>query len=188
MVRASSQRGVVFSAAAVLLLSACSRSNPAGQASASPRQSPAVTEGLARARAATARFVSLDSAVAAGYGRDVARCYVDSHHGAMGFHHVNRANVDARVDVERPEILLYERFPDGRYVLNGMEYIVPYRAWPKDSVPPTLLGMPMLQQEELQIWYLHIWAWTDNASGLFADYNPAVRCPAGTEARLQNAN
>ena len=133
--------------------------------------------GVQRVRAATAAFASLDSAVAAGYAAVVERCYAHAEHGAMGFHHVNRALMDARVEVERPEILLYERLDDGRYVLNGVEYIVPYRVWPKDSVPPKLMGRDMFKSEPLQLWYTHMWVWTPNRAGLFADWNPAVRCP-----------
>ena len=101
-------------------------------------------------------------------------------HGAMGYHHVNRGYVDAKVDVERPEILLYERLPSGRYRLNGMEFIVPYRAWPRDSVAPVLLGQTLKHEDNLNIWYLHVWAWTKNDEGLFADFNPGVQCTAGT--------
>ena len=86
---------------------------------------PAVAEALARARAATARFESLDAAVAAGYQRDAGRCLANEPLGTMGFHHPNGALYDDRLDVERPEILVYERLPDGRYRLNGVEYIVP---------------------------------------------------------------
>ena len=135
-----------------------------------------VQDGFARARAATARFVSLDSAVAAGYARDVQQCFGDPHHGAMGFHHVNRAYVDAKAEVERPEILLYERLADGQYRLNGVEYIVPYRAWSRDSTPPSIMGLEMKRQDALKLWYLHMWAWTPNTAGLFADFNPAVKC------------
>ncbi len=134
--------------------------------------------GVARVRAATAAFAILDSAVAAGYERHVPTCYGDQH-GAMGFHHVNRALLDARVEVERPEILLYERHADGRYTLNGVEYIVPYRIWSKDSVPPTVLGEKLKRADDLNLWYLHLWAWRENTAGIFADMNPAVRCPAG---------
>ena len=67
---------------------------------------------------------------------------------------------------------------DGTYALNGVEYIVPYRVWPKDSVPPKLLGRDMIQSEPLQYRYLHMWVWTQNKAGLFADWNPAVKCPA----------
>ena len=94
----------------------------------------------------------------------------------MGYHHLNRGYVDNKVEIEKPEFLLYERTADGAYVLNGVEYIVPYRVWPKDSVPPKLLGRDMIQSEPLQYWYLHMWVWKPNASGLFSDWNPGVRC------------
>jgi hypothetical protein len=138
----------------------------------------ATTSALDALRAATRRFQNLDSAAAAGYVRDVADCVVHEHHGAMGYHHANRALNDAKVETEHPEILLYERTPDGVYRLNGVEYIVPYRAWPRDSIPPIALGQRMKHEDNLQIWYLHVWAWTDNTDGLFADFNPSVQCPA----------
>ena len=162
-----------------LSFAACSHGSRQNAAAAPSTQfNPEVTAGLAQARAATARFAVLDSAVAAGYARDVPRCFADPHHGAMGFHHLNRGYVDERVEVERPEILLYERHADGRYQLNGVEYIIPFTRWPRDSVPPTIMGMDMKREEDLRLWYLHMWLFTDNASGIFADWNPAVKCPA----------
>ena len=143
------------------------------------RETASVSMALDTLRAATRRFQPLDSAVAAGYARDVADCLVHEHHGAMGYHHTNRALADAKVETARPEILLYERRPDGAYHLNGVEYIVPYRAWPRDSIPPVALGQTMKHEDNLQIWYLHAWAWTTNTDGVFADFNPAVQCPAG---------
>jgi hypothetical protein len=148
------------------------------QAAQTGRESAAVSRALDTLRAATRPFQNLDSAVAAGYARDVADCLVHEHHGAMGYHHANRSLADARVETARPEILLYERTPDGAYRLNGVEYIVPYRAWPRDSVPPIALGQAMKHEDNLQIWYLHTWAWTTNADGVFADFNPSVQCPA----------
>jgi hypothetical protein len=139
---------------------------------------PAVARALDSLRAATRRFENIDSAAAAGYARDVADCLVHADHGAMGYHHLNRALADAKVETERPEILLFERLPDGGYRLNGVEFIVPYRAWPRDSVPPVALGQHMRHEDNLQIWYLHAWAFTDNADGVFANFNPAVHCPA----------
>jgi hypothetical protein len=140
---------------------------------------PEIRDGLARLRAATQPFrTSLDSAAAVGYARDVKDCLIHEHHGAMGFHHVNSKYADAKVEIERPEILLYEKRPNGEYRLNGVEFIVPYRAWPRDSVPPVLMGMNMKHEDNLKIWYMHAWAWTDNADGVFADFNPAVECPA----------
>ena len=139
-----------------------------------------VTDGVDRLRAATRPFLALDSAVAVGYPRTVPDCLVHEHHGAMGYHHVNRGYVDAKLDVERPEILLYERRPDGAYRLNGVEFIVPYRVWSRDSVAPVLMGQKLDHEDNLKIWYLHVWAWTKNAEGLFANFNPDVACPDGT--------
>lgn len=147
---------------------------------------PAVTKAVDSLRNATRRFQSLDTAAAAGYTRDVADCLVHEHQGdhqgehqgAMGYHHGNRALNDAKIETQRPEILLYERLPDSSYRLNGVEYIVPYRAWPRDSIPPIALGQTMRHEDNLQLWYLHVWAWTANPDGIFADFNPVVRCPA----------
>jgi hypothetical protein len=136
-----------------------------------------VIDGYSRVREATASYKVLDSAVARGYAASVAQCITDSTQGAMGYHHINRGYVDNKVEIEKPEILLYERKPDGSYVLNGVEYIIPYRAWPEDSVPPKLLGRDMLQSAPLQLWYTHMWVWAPNQSGLFADWNTAVSCP-----------
>lgn len=137
---------------------------------------PEASAGITRLRAATRPFQTLDSAIAAGYAPKVEACLVHEHHGAMGYHHSNPRYVDRTLDVERPEILLYERMPGGEYRLNGVEFIVPYRAWPRDSVAPELMGQKLKHEDNLKIWYLHAWAWSDNADGMFADFNPAVQC------------
>ena len=165
----------------VFLLSAaaCVRGAPHHEAmsAAEPSAYPSeVQEGYQRVRAATAAFRILDSAVARGYAASVPQCFSDPTHGAMGYHHLNRAYVDKNVEIEKPEILLYERKADGSYGLNGVEYIIPFRLWPKDSVPPKLMGRDMVQSEPLQLWYTHMWVWTPNKAGLFADWNPAVKC------------
>ena len=139
-----------------------------------------VASGIAALRAATRSYLTIDSAVAAGYPREVADCLVHEHHGAMGYHHVNRGYVDAKVEAERPEILLYERLPGGQYRLNGVEFILPYRFWARDSVAPRLMGQTLKREDNLNFWYLHVWAWTKNADGLFADFNPVVQCAPGT--------
>lgn len=162
---------------AIALISACARQTPVAQAPPATGFGPEVERGLALVRAVTARFQDLDSAVAAGYPREVSQCLSHADHGAMGYHHMNRALLDARVEVERPEILLYER-RGSRYVLNGVEYIVPYTRWARDSVPPTVMGLPLKREDSLKLWYLHLWAWTENPEGLFNDWNPKVRCPA----------
>jgi hypothetical protein len=142
-----------------------------------------VTAGLDRLRAATRKFQQVDSAVAAGYPRTVPACLVHEHHGAMGYHHSNPSLADAKVDIEHPEILLYERMPNGDYRLNAVEFVVPYRAWPRDSVPPVVMGQNLKHEDNLKIWYLHAWAWRDNPNGVFADFHPDVQC-SGPDRRV----
>jgi hypothetical protein len=142
-----------------------------------------VVAGVNRLRAATRKYQNLDSAVAAGYPRTVAQCLIHEHHGAMGYHHVNRSYVDAKVEIEKPEILIYERMADSTYRLNGVEYIVPFTAWPRDSTPPTLMGRKMFREDNLKIWYTHVWAWSNNTDGLFANFNPSVQC-RGSDAKV----
>lgn len=176
---------IVAGALAGLALAACAPKHRAAApdpATAMPSMTgiaPDVQQDVMRLRDATARFHDLDTAVRAGYARDVQRCIAHPPHGAMGFHHVNRDYVDTRIEVERPEILTYERAADGRRVLTGAEYIIPYRLWPADSTPPTAFGQQLRHANDLRLWYLHVWIWKENPSGLFADWNPAVRCPEG---------
>ena len=167
---------------AIVVFSGCSSSNSvlSAKSSGAPGSDALVTSGLNELRSATKAYQVLDSAVAAGYPRDVPDCLVHEHHGAMGYHHVNRGYVDGTVDVRKPEILLYERLPGGQYRLNGVEFIVPYRAWARDSVAPVLMGQKLKHEDNLNIWYLHVWAWTKNEDGVFADFNPVVQCAAGT--------
>ncbi len=165
----------------LVVVAACARSTPHHEMASVSAAEPAaysreVADGYTRVRAATAAYRVLDSAVAKGYAASVPQCFADATHGAMGYHHLNRTYVDNRVEIEKPEILLYERKADGSYDLNGVEYIIPYRVWPKDSVPPKLLGRDMIRSEPLQLWYTHMWVWTPNKAGLFADWNPAVSC------------
>ena len=167
---------------AAVLLAACGggHRHPDAAGSLAPAAGdslpPAVAQALERARTATARFASLDSAVAAGYQRNAGGCLANEPLGTMGFHHAKGTLYDDRLDVERPEILVYERLPDGRYRLNGVEYIVPYSRWSRDSAPPTVLGHQLKREDDLRLWYLHMWVWRENTAGLFADWNPAVRC------------
>jgi hypothetical protein len=47
---------------------------------------------------------------------------------------------------------------------------------PRGSTPPAIFGRNLVRNESLQLWYLHVWAWKPNRAGLFADWNPDVRC------------
>jgi hypothetical protein len=163
---------------AALVLAACSRT---AQSAVGSTGDPTVDAGLLRLRTATQPYKSLDSAVAAGYPRTVVDCLVHEHHGAMGYHHVNRAYLSPTLSIEKPQILLYERTPEGAYQLNGVEFIIPYRMYPRDSVPPVWMGQTMHHEDNLNIWYLHVWAWKNNPDGVFANFNSTVSCPTAAK-------
>jgi hypothetical protein len=166
-------------AAALALVMACAAQPAVDSASAgggSNGLGDVIDRDVARIRSATVAFRSLDAAAGAGYEREVHHCLDNPPHGAMGYHHQNNALLDDRIDLERPEILVYERLPDSEYRLNGVEYVVPFSAWPETREPPTVMGQHLKPAPSLGIWYLHVWVWTENPSGLFADWNPRVRC------------
>jgi hypothetical protein len=133
-----------------------------------------VDRDVSRARAATARFKAVTDAIAAGYVATTT-CVADPPHGAMGLHYKNAALRDATLDVDHPEILLYERMPNGEFTLTGVEYVVPFDAWTHKE-PPTIMMQKLRREETLGIWYLHAWIWKANSSGIFADWNPNVNC------------
>src|SRR5690606_19045883 len=74
-------------------------------------------------RKATARFRDAAEAVRAGYPA-VTECIAHPEHGAMGLHYTHPGLTDTTLEVERPEVLVYERLDDGTLKLNGVEYIV----------------------------------------------------------------
>jgi hypothetical protein len=134
----------------------------------------AIDRDVARARAATAKFRNPEAAIAAGYPA-TAHCIENQPTGGMGLHFAKPALRDTTLDVEQPEILVYEKMVDGSLRLNGVEYIVPLAAWSSDQ-PPTLMGQPFRRADGLGIWYLHAWIWKPSPSGIFADWNPDVKC------------
>ena len=93
----------------------------------------------------------------------------------MGLHYDNNALRDVTLDVEKPEVLVYEKTADGTIKLNGVEYIVPIAAWTKDE-PPSIMGQKLKKAQGLGIWYLHVWTYEPSPSGVFADWNPNVKC------------
>jgi hypothetical protein len=135
----------------------------------------AVDRDVARLRAATAPFQSPERAVAAGYQR-TDHCVENLPAGGMGYHFDNPQLRDEILEVEKPEVLVYERRPDGTFKLNGVEFIVPFSAW-KSMEAPTIMGQKLKRADSLGFWYLHVWNWEHSPSGLFADWNPRVKCP-----------
>lgn len=127
-------------------------------------------------RAATAKYVDLAAAEAAGYPTKMPKCVADSTMGGMGHHMVDRAAFDDKLDIAHPEMLIYAPAGNGKVELVAVEYAVPYRVLPPTAKPPRLFGQELRRYDEYNYWSIHVWAWRKNAAGLFADWNPAVRC------------
>ena len=135
-----------------------------------------VDRDILRSRNATEPFRSADAAVAAGYAA-TNECVEHQPHGGMGYHFKSDALYDAVLDPEKPEVLVYERSADGSLALNGVEYLVPLDKWTR-AEPPTIMGQPLKKAEKLGFYYLHVWTWKASPTGVFADWNPDVKCPA----------
>lgn len=131
---------------------------------------------LALIREATGDFHDVEAARAAGYVPPDPDICMYSDAGAMGYHHLNPELLDDRLELERPEIVVYAPTTEEERTLVNVEYAVPYSAWPHDEAPPRILGRDLKRADGLGIWYLHVWVWEENPNGVFADWNPALTC------------
>jgi hypothetical protein len=131
-------------------------------------------------RRATARFLDVDDAIAAGYVQ-FQGCVSGQNLGAMGVHYVNPALFDDRLEVDQPEALVYEPKRGRRLQLVAVEYITPAAAWQGShdvGVQPDLNGHLFHfapgpnRYGPAAFFELHVWAWKDNPRGTFADWNP----------------
>ena len=125
-------------------------------------------------REATAKFKTSEAAEEAGY-KLATGCVEHQPAGAMGYHFNNEALFDATLDVEHPEVLVYEKRPDGTFQLNGVEFYVPASAW-TSAEPPRIMGQALQTAPGLGFWFLHVWVWKRSPSGLFSVWNPDVKC------------
>ena len=186
--------GLAAALAVIAALAACGEDHPsatptaaAPAAMASPTAAHDMDHTMrdkdrAAAMLATAGFQDVATAEAAGYASsiDALGCFQDPAKGGMGVHYINQSLMDDKVDVTKPEALVYEMDADGEITgLVAHEYIVPDAAW-TSTTPPTLFGQSFHHHPTLPLWVLHAWLWKDNPSGIFQDWNPAVRqCPPG---------
>lgn len=157
---------------------------------------------LASVRQATAAFHDIDKAIAAGYASPRGGHCDEIAAGAMGVHSGNPALLQAQALIPgQPEVLLY--LPSGNdYRLVGVEYVqtvlvrntqtgqvgpwLSTSPWPAEYVvvnpTPSLFGQtfqgPMPGHVPGMPWHydLHVWAWSPNPSGMFAQWNPSLSC------------
>ena len=136
-------------------------------------------------REVTERFRDVRVAEAEGYSLEFG-CVSGGEYGAMGLHYVNFPLVlDGVLDPARPEIVIYEPLPNGRLRLTGADFLVLSSDWhSKNAAPPELMGQLMHLFESpnrfgLPTFYtLHVWAWKDNPTGMFANWHAKVSCDA----------
>jgi hypothetical protein len=143
---------------------------------------------------ATAKYRNINVALYKEKGWAVATpCVSGPDHGAMGIHVVQGSRIaDGVLDPTAPEALIYEPLPNGYFRLVGVEFIQLADDWaarnPNGGVPSldgnlmNLVGSP--NRYGLPAFYeLHVWAWEDNPSGNFSDWNSHVTCEKQPEPR-----
>lgn len=143
-------------------------------------------EELSLLRSATQGFTAVTAALAAGYTVQITGCMADPALGGMGFHIGNPDRINGTVELEKPEVLLYEPQADGTRALVAVEFIVPFTAWTA-SAPPQLMGQTFRRNEEFGVWALHVWLYRENPSGIFSDWNPRVTCAPTPPAPARGA-
>ena len=139
---------------------------------------------LKSVREATERFQDVRVAENEGYRLEFG-CVSGDDSGAMGLHYVNDTLVgNGIVDVNHPQIVLYEAQPDGSLKLTGADYLVVASAWDQKhpGASPQLMGQIFHYFESpnrfgLPAFYtLHVWAWKENPKGAFVNWHPNVSC------------
>ena len=144
---------------------------PNGELTAQQKQA------IAELRNATVKFHDFAYATSAnggGYTNQYPAGCAASATGAQGGHYLNPSLVDDKVELLKPELLMYEPGPTGQMNLVGEDNVVPLNLSP---TAPTLLGVNLSALgAPLNVWAVHIWAWRPNPLGAFAQWNPKVSC------------
>lgn len=138
---------------------------------------------LKKVREATERFKDVSVAEAEGYTLQFG-CVSGDYSAAMGLHYVNGDLVNrGDLNVNRPQIVIYEPLPNGGRRLIGADYLLLADAWNANhSSPPQLMGQLFHLFEKpnrfgLPAFYtLHVWAWKENPQGAFVNWHPHVSC------------
>jgi hypothetical protein len=139
---------------------------------------------LRAANAAAARYHSFTQAEKHGYTIAGEPC-VESPLGAMGVHAINPAlAADPNIDPLKPEVLLYLPQANGKLELVAVEYfkVDADGNLATDDDRPSLFGRPFDgpmpgHNPTMPVHYdLHVWLYTHNPSGQFAQFNPALSC------------
>jgi hypothetical protein len=112
----------------------------------------------------------LENAKADGYTR-ITDCIDKPGVGAMGFHYARQDLIDDKTQARKPEVLVYMPNEYGRYKLVAAEFIS------TAAERPSIAGLDFENGPFPGSYALHAWVWKDNPDGMFAAYNPDLRCP-----------
>ena len=149
---------------------------------------PAAPAGLVKiVREITEQYKDVTAAKNAGYALAFG-CVSGPDTGAMGLHFVNMALVgDGEIDVNKPEIILYEPAGNDQVRLVGADYLVLADAWDKTHPSaPELMGQKFQQFEAPnrfglpRFYTLHVWAWKANPAGTFVNWHSNITCDSFT--------
>lgn len=176
--RASGTGAVARVAVALLLLATAT----AARAQTHEHRAQAPASLVQIVRDATRPYRDVRLAEADGYGPAFG-CVSGPQEGAMGVHYVNGPLVgDGELDASKPEALMYD-VSSGVARLLGVEYIVDAATWlARHTGPPQLEGQAFQfvaspNRYALPAFFeLHVWAWRENPSGTFSDWNTRVSC------------
>ena len=140
----------------------------------------ALTPELASVRDGLVRFKDVNTAMAEGYA-SLEEC-VAGPEGGMGVHYLNESLIGS-TDPAKPAVLQYMP-KDGGMELVGAEWLMMKQA--DGGHHPHMFGRkfagpmpghePSMPKEAVH-YDLHAWLFIDAPSGVFADFNPNVKCP-----------
>lgn len=137
-------------------------------------------------RDATAQFRDVSQIGQYGYVGPVFGCVSSPDEGAMGVHFIDPTRLnDGVIDINHPELLVYEPTRSGRLRLVAAEYLADAATW--DSMhsggeAPYLMGQIFGYSAAPNrfrsgaFYALHVWAWKYNPNGAFSMWNPRVSC------------
>ena len=173
-----------------IIASAIAFAGCAGEAPVAPDESAMTPASLAEVassrtddpigtlRRATARYHNLNAAIEDGFVF-LHGCESRPDEGPAGVLYVHFGRLmDGIIDPSAPDALLYEPRATGGPKLLGVELAVPYALWTGPQ-PPRFMGAEFQTEDEFGVFGLHVWAWTKNPEGMFAESNPDIACGEG---------
>jgi hypothetical protein len=161
--------------AAAILLAACSDAAPLAPDAQATLRSAGQSDPIVTIRRATARYHDLDAAIADGF-IFLHGCETRPDEGPAGILYVHMGRLlDGVIDPASPDALLYGPRTNGPPKLLGVELAIPYPMW-TGTEPPRFMGAEFQSEDEFGVFGLHVWAWTNNPEGMFAEANPDIAC------------